>query len=53
MTTLALMLQPITHGWAVSLSDSRELARFSGPGARWRAQHYLTHLTNAKVIHAR
>jgi hypothetical protein len=53
MTALSLMLQPTTHGWAVSLTDGRELARFCGPGARWRAEHYLAHLTEAKVTDAR
>ena len=53
MTALALMLSPITHGWAVSLTNGRELARFCGLGARWRAERYLTRLTAAKVSYAR
>jgi hypothetical protein len=39
--TLAIMLNPIRAGWAVCLSDGRELARFRGPGARFRALRYL------------
>ena len=39
--TLAIILKPIVWGWAVCLTDGRELARFHGPGARWRALHYV------------
>ncbi len=53
MTGLALMLSPITHGRAVSLTNGRALVRFHGPGARWRARHYLTRLRGAKVSRAR
>jgi hypothetical protein len=35
------MLKPIPAGWAVCLTDGRELARFRGPGARFRALRYL------------
>ena len=41
MKALAAMLQPIDHGWAVKLTDGRELARFRGPGAKRRALRYL------------
>ena len=41
MSALALMVRPISHGWAVQLTDGRELARFRGLGARWRALRYL------------
>jgi hypothetical protein len=37
----SIILKPILGGWAVCLSDGRELARFHGPGARWRALRYL------------
>ena len=30
MYALTLMLKRIHHGWAVALSDGRELARFHG-----------------------
>jgi hypothetical protein len=40
-TTLAIILKPTHHGWAVCLTDGRQLARFRGPGARLRAQRYL------------
>jgi hypothetical protein len=39
-STLAIILKPILWGWSVGLTDGRELARFHGPGARWRALHY-------------
>jgi hypothetical protein len=41
MKALAIILKPISWGWAVCLTDGRELARFRGPGARWRALHYV------------
>jgi hypothetical protein len=40
--TVALILKPIPAGWAVCLTDGRELARFRGPGARWRALRFLS-----------
>jgi len=36
-----IILKPIAHGWAVCLSDGRELARFRGPGAKARAVRYV------------
>jgi len=42
MRALALMLTPIRFGWAVTLPDGRELARFTGIGARLRALRYVT-----------
>jgi hypothetical protein len=47
MSALWMMLRPIRHGWAVQLSDGRELARFLGPGARWRATRYLRRAVEA------
>jgi hypothetical protein len=41
MKTLAITLKPILYGWAVCLTDGRELARFRGPGARERALRFL------------
>jgi hypothetical protein len=41
MKTLAITLKPILYGWAVCLTDGRELARFRGPGARDRAMRFL------------
>jgi hypothetical protein len=43
MNALSLTITPIRHGWAVRLSDGRELARFYGPWARLRATRYLAH----------
>ncbi len=40
-SSLAIILKPTPDGWAVCLTDGRELARFRGPGARWRAQRHL------------
>ena len=48
MNALAITLQPINHGWAVTLIDGRELARFTGPAARDRALRYLA-IHNAAV----
>jgi len=41
MRTLALTIKRTRHGWGIYLTDGRELIRFCGPGARWRAQRYL------------
>jgi hypothetical protein len=41
MNALVLMLKHVRHGWAVTLSDGRELARFTGLGAKRRALRYL------------
>jgi hypothetical protein len=41
MNALALILKPIEHGWSVSLTNGRELARFTGFGAKRRALRYL------------
>ena len=42
MKMLAITLKPIFYGWAVVLTDGRELARFRGPGARGRALRFLS-----------
>ena len=41
MSGLAVMLKPIESGWAVVLTDGRELARFTGLGAKARATCYM------------
>lgn len=41
MSALAVMLKPITCGWAVILTNGRELVRFQGFGARRRALSYI------------
>ena len=41
MKAVAVILKPIDHGWAVALTDGRELARFTGLAAKWRATRYL------------
>lgn len=42
MSGLAVMLKQIESGWAVTLTDGRELARFTGFGAKARAMCYMT-----------
>jgi hypothetical protein len=37
----AIVLVPILGGWAVRLTDGRELAQFRGPFARLRALRYI------------
>jgi hypothetical protein len=37
MNAVAVILKPIDHGSVVALTNGRELARFTGPGARCRA----------------
>jgi hypothetical protein len=36
-----LSLAPVEDGWAVMLTDGRELARFTGPGALRKAHRYV------------
>jgi hypothetical protein len=38
---LAILLRPVAWGWAVCLTNGRELARFRGPGAHRRALRWL------------
>jgi len=47
MSALRMMIRPIRYGWTVQLTDGRELARFLGPGARWRALRYLRRAAEA------
>lgn len=42
--TLAIIMRPLPFGWALCLSDGRELARFRGFGARSRALRHLRSL---------
>ena len=48
MNALAVMLKPVDHGWAVALTDGREIARFTGPGAKWRAFRYLARFSDGR-----
>jgi hypothetical protein len=41
MTALEVMTAPTSDGWAVYLTDGRELARFRGLFAKQRALRYL------------
>ena len=47
MNPVASMLTPIHHGWAVVLTDGRELVRFTGLGAKRKALRYLLGLRGA------
>ena len=44
MTALALRAGPAPRGWAVYLTDGREVARFRGVCAKQRALRYLARL---------
>jgi hypothetical protein len=41
MPTPAVLLRPVTLGWAVTLTTGTELARYHGPGAHQRALRYV------------
>ena len=41
MRSLGVMLKPIPGGWIIELTDGREVARFTGFGAKRRALRYL------------
>jgi hypothetical protein len=41
MRAMAILLKSLDHGWAVTLTDGHELARFIGFGAKRRALRYL------------
>jgi hypothetical protein len=45
MNTPALIIKPTRHGWAIYLTNGRELARFNGPAAKRRALRYLAQAT--------
>ena len=47
MSAATVALTPIPYGWSVVRSDGRLLARFFGPGARWRALRYVAGLTRS------
>jgi hypothetical protein len=38
---VAVILKPVDRGWAVALTDGREVVRFTGLGAKCRATRYL------------
>ncbi len=45
MNELSLILKPTPGGWAVYLTDGREVAQFSGPGSKQRALDYVASAT--------
>jgi hypothetical protein len=47
MNALSMMIRPIRHGWVVQLTDGRMLARFLGPGSKWRALRYVARASKA------
>jgi hypothetical protein len=54
MNVVGVMLRPVNHGWAVTRTDGRELIRFTGLWARWRAQRYLiSHDLGKEASHVR
>ena len=46
VNALGLILKAVPRGWAVTLTDGRELARFTGLGARYRALRRLETLSH-------
>jgi hypothetical protein len=42
-----MTIRQIRCGWSVQLTDGRELARFLGPAAKWRATRYLRRAAEA------
>jgi hypothetical protein len=42
-----MTIRQIRYGWSVQLTDGRELARFLGPAAKWRATRYLRRAAEA------
>jgi hypothetical protein len=48
VNSLALTLKPIHHGWAVALTDGRELVRFTGFGAKRKAVRYLVSIASGR-----
>jgi hypothetical protein len=53
MRALALMIGPIAHGWAVYLTDGREVARYRGIGAKRRALRHVAHASVAETVDGR
>jgi hypothetical protein len=47
VSTVAIVLKPLECGWAVALTDGRELARFTGPFARCRAERHVADVLGA------
>jgi hypothetical protein len=47
MNALRMTIRQIHYGWSVQLTDGRELARFLGPAAKWRATRYLRRAAEA------
>jgi hypothetical protein len=41
VNAIGLLLKPVPGGWAVALTDGRELVRFTGPLSRYRAERWL------------
>ena len=53
MRALAATLKPIDNGWAITLTDGRELARFTGFAAKRRALAYLANHIGRDASNAR
>ncbi len=53
LTAHALTITPIPRGWAVALTNGHQIARFSGPASKWRAQRYLATCAKEARRHGR
>jgi hypothetical protein len=53
MRALALMTGPTPDGWAVYLTDGRQVACFHGLGAKRRALRHVARLSIAEIIDGR
>ena len=50
ISAYAIILTPIRGGWAVSLTDGRQLKSFRGPLARSRALRYVAQVTGVEPV---
>jgi hypothetical protein len=53
MNPLAVLLKPVRGGWAIELTDGREIARFTGVGAKRRAPRCFASHDIAKAASGR
>jgi hypothetical protein len=50
MPALALMLGPTPDGWAVYLTNGREVRRFRGPWARRKAPRFIRRASSRDLL---
>jgi hypothetical protein len=53
MRALALLIGRTTDGWAVYLTDGREVARYHGIGAKRRALRHIARASVAEIVDGR